>query len=68
MKLNIRLQRNSTKVRMIARMDALNESVGGIMSVLSERFGPHDMERSELVALNDEQQRLVDNMKRLVAR
>ena len=55
------------KARMIARMDALNQSTGGMVAVLAHRLG--DSERKylqELTSLNQEQQRLVENMKRMV--
>ncbi|MEO0329745.1 MAG: hypothetical protein AAF217_14245 [Pseudomonadota bacterium] len=55
------------KARMIARMDALNASSKNVVSVLSSRFGSNESEYlAEITALSGEQQKLVDNMKRIV--
>lgn len=57
-----------TKARMIARMDHLSRSSENILGVIAGRLGPDDRAYfDELTAMSAEQQKLVDNMKRILA-
>lgn len=56
-----------TKARMIARMERLSGSVDGLMGVISQRLTAQDAEYlQEVEALTAEQDRLIDNMKRIL--
>ena len=57
-----------TKARMIARMEALSSSSNDLMSVIAQRIGAEAMEaHTEINALSHEQERLIENMRKLVA-
>ena len=56
------------KARMVARMDALSRSSDNVLSIIADRLGKAEDEYlAEITALSAEQQKLVDNMKRIVA-
>ena len=57
----------STKAKMIARMEALSSSNSALMAVISKRLGAEARElHSEVEALTIEQEQLIANMRRLV--
>ena len=57
-----------TKARMIARMDALSGSTEELMSVIARRIGAEERQYlAEIEMFTKEQQRLVENMKRIIA-
>jgi len=56
-----------TKARMIARMEHLASSTDDIMTVIASRINVEDKRYlAEMEMMSIEQQRLVDNMKRIV--
>lgn len=56
-----------TKARMIARMENLSAKSQGIVNTLAQRFEALDpVQAAEIETFSDEQQRLLDNMKRLI--
>ena len=56
-----------TKARMIARMESLKSGSDDIMAVIAQRISPEDSQYlAEIEMLTAEQQRLVENMKRIV--
>ena len=56
-----------TKARMIARMEALSSSSNELMSVIAQRLGAEAVEAdAEIEALTLEQERLIENMRKLV--
>ncbi|MGI9353365.1 MAG: hypothetical protein ACR2O3_17530 [Rhizobiaceae bacterium] len=58
-----------TKARMIARMDALSGSTDELMAVIAKRIGAQERQYlAEIEMFTKEQQRLVENMKRIIAR
>lgn len=57
----------STKARMLARMEALSTSSDALMAVIASRLGAEMVEKNEEVkALTLEQERLLENMRKLV--
>ena len=56
-----------TKARMIARMSALSETTDNLMSVIAQRLGNEEPEyAAEIEAMSKEQDRLIDNMRRII--
>lgn len=56
-----------TKAKMIARMEALNDSTQSLMSVIAARVGAQGSDDFRQVdAMSIEQDRLIANMRRLV--
>ncbi|MEM9279647.1 MAG: hypothetical protein AAGA76_13840 [Pseudomonadota bacterium] len=56
-----------TKARMIARMESLASSTDDLMAVIAKRIGAEERRYlAEIEMLTAEQQRLVENMKRIV--
>jgi uncharacterized protein YdcH (DUF465 family) len=56
-----------TKARMIARMSALSESTDNLMAVIAQRLGNEEPEyAAEIEAMSKEQDRLLDNMRRII--
>lgn len=56
-----------TKARMIARMERLTGSVDGLMSVIAQRVTAEEEGYiEEIQALTDEQQKLLENMRRIL--
>ncbi|MEM9332280.1 MAG: hypothetical protein AAGA53_13210 [Pseudomonadota bacterium] len=56
-----------TKARLIARMESLNASTDNLMAVIAQRIGAEERRYlAEIEMLTNEQQRLVENMKRIV--
>jgi hypothetical protein len=56
-----------TKARMIARMERLSGSVDGLMCVIAQRVTAEEAEYlEEIQALTAEQERLIDNMRRIL--
>lgn len=54
-----------TKARMIARMENLSAKSEGIVNTIAQRFGAIDPAQvAEIEAFSEEQQRLLQNMKR----
>ncbi len=55
------------RASMLARMEALNSASNSLMAVIAERIGAEDREDGMRVEqLTAEQERLIDNMRRLV--
>lgn len=56
-----------TKARMIARMERLTGSVEGLMQVISQRItAEEEAYLDEIQSLTDEQERLLENMRRIL--
>ena len=56
-----------TKARMIARMERLTGSVDGLMKVISQRVtADEEAFLDEIQDLTNEQERLLDNMRRIL--
>lgn len=56
-----------TKARMIARMSALSENTDNLMAVIAQRLGKEEPEYSaEIEAMSKEQDRLLNNMRRII--
>jgi len=56
-----------TKARMIARMSALSENTDNLMAIIARRIGAEEPEyAAEIEAMNKEQDRLIDNMRRII--
>ena len=56
-----------TKARMIARMESLMTSSDSLVATIATRLGSVDPEQAaELDAFTQEQQRLLENMKRII--
>ncbi len=56
-----------TKARMIARMESLAGSSDDLMAVIASRIGVEEKQYlAEIEMMSNEQQRLVENMKRII--
>lgn len=56
-----------TKARMIARMESLAGRTEDLMTIIASRIGEEDKQYlAEIEVMSAEQQRLVDNMKRIL--
>jgi len=56
-----------TKARMIARMSALSENADNLMAVIAQRIGAEEPEyAAQIEAMNQEQDRLINNMRRII--
>ena len=62
-------QAQCVKASMIARMESLSRSSNALMAVIAERVGAEEVEDLEHVAeLSAEQDRLIENMRALIAK
>ncbi len=56
-----------TKARMIARVSALSESTDNLMSIIAQRLDIEEPKyAAEIEAMSKEQDRLLDNMRRII--
>lgn len=56
-----------TKARMIARLSALSAGSDNLMAVIAERLGDEEPEyAAEIEAINQEQNKLIGNMRRII--
>ena len=56
-----------TKARMIARMSDLSASTDGLMAIIAQRIGVEQPEfAAEIEAFTEEQERLIENMRRII--
>lgn len=56
-----------TKAQMLARMSALSESADNLMSVIAQRLGSQAPEyKSEIEGMSKEQDRIINNMRRII--
>ncbi len=56
-----------TKARMIARMSALSESTDNLMAVIAQRLNTEEPEYAvEIEAMSKEQDKLIENMRRII--